>query len=98
MTFTLEQEEEGEEEELLAIDQGRSHTSSPRSRPSSRHDGLLTDMARSQEETARSTKEQLHDLARSHRPRRNWLNPRNRNWMDELVKYTKRKLVALVRG
>ena len=67
--FTVEQRKEGEEEELLAIEQGRSHTSSPRRRPNSRLEILMmdlvrsqtdllrsqTDMARSQEEMARST-------------------------------------------
>src|SRR6218665_3429196 len=41
---------EVEEEEMLAIDQGRSHTPPPRSRPSSRIEILLRDLIRSQRE------------------------------------------------
>src|SRR6218665_1733234 len=54
-----------EEEEMLAIDQGRSHTPPPRSRPSSRIEILLMDLVRSQAETARSTEQKLESLARS---------------------------------
>src|SRR6218665_2929338 len=69
-----------EEEEMLAIAQGRSHTSPPRSRPNSRLEILIMDMARSTEhrlenlarsqaEQSKSTKEQiegkLESLARS---------------------------------
>src|SRR6218665_1429301 len=71
--FTVRQKNNGEEEELLAIDQGRSHTSSPRSRPKSRLEILMmdlvrsqTDMARSQEERARSIEQKLENLARAH--------------------------------
>src|SRR6218665_1600145 len=52
---------EEEEEEMLAIDQGRSHTPPPRSRPSSRIEILLMDLVRSQEES----KQRLENLARS---------------------------------
>src|SRR6218665_2033506 len=48
----------GEEEEMLAIDQGRSHTPPPRSRPNSRLEILIMDMAR-------STERKLESLARS---------------------------------
>src|SRR6218665_1743249 len=61
-----------EEEEMLAIDQGRSRTPPPRSRPSSRLETLMMDlvraqaeMARSQAEQSRSTEEKLESLARS---------------------------------
>src|SRR6218665_1435322 len=64
-----------EEEEMLAIDQGRSHTPPPRSRPSSRIEILLMDLVRSQAEMARSqgdmarsqeeSKQRLENLARS---------------------------------
>src|SRR6218665_912094 len=50
--------EEEEEEEMLAIDPGRSHTSPPRSRPNSRLEILIMDMAR-------STEQRLENLARS---------------------------------
>ena len=63
--FTVRQKKEGEEEELLAIDQGKSHTSSPGSRPNSHLEILLMEMARSQEEKARSTEQKLESLARS---------------------------------
>src|SRR6218665_3220262 len=55
----------GEEEEMLAIDQGRSHTPPPRSRPSSRIEILLMDLVRSQAETARSTEQKFENLARA---------------------------------
>src|SRR6218665_1551345 len=46
-----------EEEEMLAIDQGRSHTPPPTSRPSSRIEILLMDLVRSQADMARSQEE-----------------------------------------
>src|SRR6218665_80352 len=58
----------GEEEEMLAIDQGRGHTPPPRSRPSSRIEILLMDLVRSQADMARSqeeSKQRLENLARS---------------------------------
>jgi len=64
-TFTVRQTKEGEEEELLAIDQGMSHTCSPRSRPNSRLEILMMDMVRSQTEMARSTEQKLESLARA---------------------------------
>src|SRR6218665_3330414 len=75
-TFIVSQTKEVEEEESLAIDQGRSHTSSPRSRPKSHLEILIMDMARSTEqrfknlvrsqaEQSRSTEEKLDGLARS---------------------------------
>src|SRR6218665_3852596 len=50
---------------MLAINQGRSHTPPPGSRPSSRLEILLMDLVRSQAETARSTEQGLENLARS---------------------------------
>src|SRR6218665_1285314 len=75
-TFIVSHTKEVEEEELLAIDQGRIHTSSPRRRPKSRLEILIMDMsrfteqrfenlARSQAEQSRSTEEKLDGLARS---------------------------------
>src|SRR6218665_677277 len=71
--FTVRQKNDGEEEELLAMDQGRSHNSSPRSRPNSRLEILMmdlvrskTEMARSQEERARSIDQKLEELARGY--------------------------------
>src|SRR6218665_310814 len=64
-TFILNPTRGGEEEEMLAIDQGRSHTSPPRSRPNSRLELLIMDLVRSQAETARSTEQRLETLARS---------------------------------
>src|SRR6218665_3682350 len=60
-TFIMSPTRGEEEEEMLAIDQGRSHTPSPRSRPSSRIEILLMDLVRSQEES----KQRLENLARS---------------------------------
>src|SRR6218665_2915254 len=56
-TFIVSHTKEVGEEELLAIDQGRSHTSSPRSRPKSRLEILIMDMVRSQEEFKREVVE-----------------------------------------
>src|SRR6218665_1986039 len=71
-TFIVNPTRGEEEEEMLAIDQGRSHTPPPRSRPSSRLEILMMDlvrsqaeMARSQAEQSRSTEERLENLARS---------------------------------
>src|SRR6218665_1524996 len=75
-TFILNPTRGEEEEEMLAIDQGRSHTPPPRSRPNSRLKILIMDMARSTEqrlenlarsqaEQSRSTEGKLENLARS---------------------------------
>src|SRR6218665_305913 len=74
-TFILNPTRGEEEDEMLAIDQDRSHTPPPRSRPSSRIEILLTDLVRSQAEMARSqgemarsqeeSKQRLENLARS---------------------------------
>src|SRR6218665_3242974 len=64
-TFILNPTSGVEEEEMLAIDQGRSHTPPPGSRPNSRLEILIMDMARSQEERARSIDQRLENLARS---------------------------------
>src|SRR6218665_1453125 len=72
-TFIVSQTKEVEEEELFAIDQDRSHSSSPRSRPNSRLELLIMDMARSQEQKLESlvraqseqTRSQLESLAKS---------------------------------
>src|SRR6218665_620245 len=49
-TFIMNPTRGVEEEEMLAIDQGRGHTSTPRSRPNSRLEILMMDMIRSQRE------------------------------------------------
>src|SRR6218665_1842927 len=75
-TFILDPTSGVEEEEMLAIAQGRSHTSPPRSRPNSRLEILIMDtarsteqklenLARSQAEQSRSTEGRLENLARS---------------------------------
>src|SRR6218665_3587543 len=79
-TFILNPTSGVEEEEMLTIEQGRSHTPPPRSRPNSRLEILIMDMARSteqrfeklaraQSEQSKSTKEQIEErfesLARS---------------------------------
>src|SRR6218665_1296908 len=79
-TFILNPTSGVEEQEMLAIDQGRSHTPPPESRPNSRLEILIMDMARSteqrfenlaraQSEQSMSTKEQIEErfesLARS---------------------------------
>src|SRR6218665_3788964 len=74
-TFILDPTSGVEEEEMLAIAQGRSHTPPPGSRPSSRLEILMMDLVRSQAEMARSqgdmaqsqeeSKTKLENLARS---------------------------------
>src|SRR6218665_949761 len=78
-TFIINPTRGEEEEEMLAIDPGRSHTPPPRSRPNSRLEILMMDlarsqadmvrsqaeMARSQAEQSRSTEEKLENLART---------------------------------
>src|SRR6218665_210929 len=64
-TFILNPTRGEEEDEMLAIDQDRSHTPPPRSRPSSRLEILLMDLVRSQAETARSTEKKLESFARA---------------------------------
>src|SRR6218665_771497 len=64
-TFILNPTSGVEEEEMLAIDQDRSHTPPPGSRPSYRLEILMMDLVRSQAETARSTEQRLENLARS---------------------------------
>src|SRR6218665_2475843 len=66
--FILDPTRGEEEEEMLAIGQGRSHTPPPGSRPSSRLELLLMDLVRSQAEMARSQGEMARsqgDMARS---------------------------------
>src|SRR6218665_3889504 len=67
-TFIINPTRGEEEEEMLAIDQGRSHTPPPGSRPSSRLEILMMDLVRSQADMARSqeeSKNKLESLARS---------------------------------
>src|SRR6218665_172435 len=64
-TFIMNPTRGEEEEEMLAIGRGRSHTPPPGSRPSSRLEILMMDLVRSQAETARSTEQKLEKLARS---------------------------------
>src|SRR6218665_2313287 len=75
-TFILDPTSGVEEEEMLAIAQSRSHTPPPKSRPNSRLEILIMDMARSTEqklenlarsqaEQSRSTEGKLENLARS---------------------------------
>src|SRR6218665_683037 len=70
-TFIMNPTRGEEEEEMLAIDQDRSHTPPPGSRPSSRLETLMMDLVRSQAELARSqaeqsqsTKEQIDEITR----------------------------------
>src|SRR6218665_1130665 len=103
--FIVSQTKEVEEEELLVIDQGRSHTSSPRSRPNSRLEILIMDMARSQkerarsqEERARSTEQKFESLARAQ-------SEQNRSQLESLARAqseqsqsTKEQLADFARG
>src|SRR6218665_2486256 len=89
-TFIINPTRGEEEEEMLTIDQDRSHTPPPGSRPSSRLEILMMDLvrsqaelARSQAEQAKSTKEQIENLARS---------------QAEQSRYTEEKLDGLARS
>src|SRR6218665_86522 len=82
-TFIVSHTKEVEEEQLLARNQGRSHTSSPRSRPKSRLEMLIMEMTRSQMEMARSQE----DIARS-------LDQK----LDGLANSMDRKVEELTRG
>src|SRR6218665_683046 len=64
-TFIMNPTSGVQEEEMLAIDQDRSHTPPPGSRPSSRLEILMMDLVRSQAEMARSTEQKSESLARS---------------------------------
>src|SRR6218665_2676603 len=67
-TFIINPTRGEEEEEMLAIDQDRSHTPPPGSRTSSRLEILMMDLVRSQADMARSqeeSKNKLESLARS---------------------------------
>src|SRR6218665_1575489 len=64
-TFIMNPTRGEEEEEMLAIGRGRSHTPPPGSRPSSRLEILMMDLVRSQAETARSTELRFENLARA---------------------------------
>src|SRR6218665_674226 len=63
-TLIINQTSGVEEEEMLAIDQGRSHTPPPRSRPSSRIEILLMDLVRSQADMIRSQAELSNMMGR----------------------------------
>src|SRR6218665_286886 len=67
-TFIMNPTRGEEEEEMLAIDPGRSHTPPPGSRPNSRLEILIMDMARSTEQRlesfARAQSEKLDGLAK----------------------------------
>jgi len=100
-SFIVSHTKEVEEEELLAIDQGRSRTSSPRSRPNSRLEILMmdlvrsqTEMARSQEERARSTEQKLESLARAQSEQ----SKSTEGKLDGLARSTEGKLDGLARS
>src|SRR6218665_1958413 len=80
----------GEEEERLAIDQDRSHTPPPGSRPSSRLEILMMDLARSQEES----KNKLENLARSQAEQSRSTEEK----LDGLARSTESKLDGLARS
>src|SRR6218665_686732 len=82
-TFILNPTSGEEEEEMLAIDQGRSHTPPPGSRPNSRLEILMMDMIRSQGDMARSQEERLESFARA---------------QSEQAKSTKEQIEEMTRG
>src|SRR6218665_1004356 len=62
-TFIINPTRGEEEDEMLAIDQDRSHTPPPRSRPNSRLEILMVDLLRSQAELARSQGDMIRSQA-----------------------------------
>src|SRR6218665_1210801 len=92
-TFILDPTRGEEEEEMLAIAQGRSHTPPPRSRPSSRIEILLMDLVRSQAEMARSQGDMARsqeDLVRSQEESKQKLENLARTQSEQLAHITGR--------
>src|SRR6218665_4085545 len=85
-TFILDPTSGVEEEEMLAIAQGRSHTPPLRSRPNSRLEILIMDMAR-------STEQRLESLARSQAEQSQSINEQ----IDEITRGCAEQL-ANIRG
>src|SRR6218665_138592 len=92
-TFILDPTSGVEEEEMLAIAQGRSHTPPPGSRPSSRLEILMMDLVRSQAEMARSQ----GDMARSQEESKNKLKNLTRSQAEQ-SRSTEGKLESLARS
>src|SRR6218665_217530 len=82
-TFIMNPTRGEEEEEMLAIDPGRSHTPPPGSRPSSRLEILMMDLVRSQAEMGRSQEERFESFARA---------------QSEQSKFTKEQIENLARS
>src|SRR6218665_2656172 len=96
-TFIINPTRGEEEEEMLAIDQGRSHTPPPGSRPSSRLEILMMDLVRSQPDMARSqeeSKNKLENLARSQAEQSRSTEEK----LDELARSTELKLDEFTRS
>src|SRR6218665_599280 len=83
-TFIVSQTKEVEEEQMLARDRGKSHTSSPKSRPKSRLEILIMEMARSQEQ-------KLESLVRAQ-------SEQTRSQLESCAKSTEQKIDELTRG
>src|SRR6218665_2703984 len=83
-TFIVSQTKEVEEEQLLARDRGRSHTSAAKSRPKSRLEILIMEMARSREQ-------KLESLVRAQ-------SEQTRSQLENLAKSTEQKLDELARS
>src|SRR6218665_1722994 len=105
-TFIVSHTKEVEEEELLAMDQGRSHTSSPRSRPNSRLEILIMEMTRSTEQKFESlasaqseqTRSQFESLARAHSEQTRSHFESLARAQSEQSQSTKEQLADLARG
>src|SRR6218665_2368558 len=104
-TFILNPTRGEEEEEMLAIDPGRSHAPPPGSRPNSRLEILIMDMARSteqrlenlaraQSEQSKFTKEQIENLARSQAEQSRYTEEK----LDGLARSTESKLDEFARS
>src|SRR6218665_2645896 len=96
-TFIINPTRGEEEEEMLAIDPGRSHTPPPGRRPSSRIEILLMDLVLSQADMARSqeeSKQRFEDLARSQAEQSRSTEEK----LDGLARSTKLKLDEFARS
>src|SRR6218665_549522 len=80
-----------EEDEMLAIDQGRSHTPPPRSRPNSRLEILIMDMAR-------STEQRLENLARAQSEQSKFTKEQIEERFESFARAQSEKLDGLAKG
>src|SRR6218665_1776850 len=97
-TFIMNPTRGEEEEEMLAIDQGRGHTPPPGSRPSSRLEILMMDLVRSQAEAARSTEQRLENLARAQSEQSKFTKEQIEERFESFARAQSEKLDGLAKG